>query len=212
MFNLSGETPVEYTTEKGLALILKEVSPALVERVVARAEEDLRAEGGIIARPTYTLKNAAGETQIFELTEKVLAPSDENEAAYRQATWDAYQSSQQKIAEVQSEARVKFLLTWAIDFEMPADNAWHRMLKAAGVEVPEDEDERRFAFLWYVALTPLEIQTIVAELSILAYGKAVNEEDVRSFRDGLQDSVRQRAKNAIAGSVRAVQEIGGAEA
>ena len=199
----------EFLTGKGVNLTLKELSPALIERVLAQVEDRLRAEGLPIDPPTYTLKNVVGETQEFPMTEKTLDTQNLDEAAFRHAKWDAYQTAQTKLEKAQNEARVKFMLTWGIDFEMPTDESWKRLLKAAGVEIPSDPDELRFTYLWYHLLTPVEVSQIIAELQLVAYGKAVKEEDVNSFRQSLQDSVSQRARAALTDAVRAVREAGG---
>lgn len=196
----------EFITGKGVKLTLKEVSPALIARVEAKVEERLRSEGVPIDPPTYTLKNVVGDVQEFPMTEKTLDTQDPNEAAFRHAKWEAYLAAQIKLQNAQNEARVKFMLTWAVDFEMPQEDSWQRLLKAAGVEIPTDPDELRFTYLWYYLLTPVEVSQIIAELQLVAYGKAVKEEDVTSFRESLQDSVSQRARAALTDAVRAVRE------
>lgn len=189
---------MQFMTEAGVDLKLVPVSPALIERVVAQVEHDLaEAEGLDFTTPTYQLRTVAGELQTFELTAEMLDPPDPEEAQVRKAKWHAYTKAQTRLALAQAEARMRFMLTWGVEFEMPKDDHWQKIVKKAGVEIPTDEDDLRFTYLWYVLLTPIEVQRLFAELQIVAYGKAVDQKDIDSFRKGLRDSVRIRARQAI---------------
>ena len=76
-----------YMTEKGVELTLKELSPALIQRVVSEVAIRARADGEPIDVPTFQLKTVAGEIQEFQLTDKNLEPQDPDEALRRQLSW-----------------------------------------------------------------------------------------------------------------------------
>ena len=196
----------EFVTGKGVTLTLSELAPPLIERVAAKIEMEYRERGQLIDPPTYSLKTVAGELQEFKMTENNLHPTDENEAELRQARWAEYQDATIRLLEDQQEARVKFQLTYGVSFAMPGDDRWQKLVKAAGIEIPEDEDDKRFVCLWYTLLTPFEVQQILAELALLAYGKAVSSEEVQSFRDSMEDSVRRTARDTIAGALQSVDD------
>ena len=196
---------MDFETEKGATLRLTGISPALVDRLVSEVESRFRKEGEPVDAPTYQLKTVGGDLQTFALTEKALNPQDPDEAELRQARWAAYQTALANLIEAQSEARMKFLFTWAVGVDMPKDDSWQRLVKAAGVEIPTDPDELRFTYLWYYLLTPFEVQSVYAELQMIAYGKAVSDDDVKSFRKGLQDSVWRAAREVIGRAVSGVE-------
>jgi len=195
-----------YMTEKGVELTLKELSPALIQRVVSEVAIRARADGEPIDVPTFQLKTVAGEIQEFQLTDKNLEPEDPDEALRRQLSWTKYQMALSELEAAQATARTKFMLTWGVDVDLPDDQRWIKMLKSGGIDVPDDEDDQRFLYLLYEVLTPLELQAVIAELNIIAFGKAVDPKEVESFREQLRDQVRRRAGTAISDALRSLLE------
>jgi len=191
-----------YPTEKGVELTLKELSPVLLQRVVSEVAVRARADGEPIEPPTFQLKTVAGEIQEFQLTDKNLEPEDPDEALRRQLSWAKYQDALAELSAAQATARTKFMLTWGVSVKLPEDETWIKMLRAGGIDVPDDEDERRYLYLLYEVLAPQEVPGIIAELNIIAVGKAVDPADVESFREQLRDQVRRRAGTAISEQIR----------
>ena len=198
---------MKFMTDKGIELTLSAISPVLLDRVEIEVESRFEAEGEPTKTPTFQLQTVGGDFQTFELTEKNLNPGDPQEAEWRQAKWNAYLNAQARLQAAQAEARLKFLLKWAVDVDVPEDTKWQRLVRMAGVEIPDDPDELRFVYLWYHVLTMIEVQRINADLAMLAYGKAVSAKDVETFHQDTEDSLRKRARTLIA---RAIQDIAGA--
>ena len=192
---------MQFMTDKNVELELTAIPPVLLERVEIEVENRFEADGEPINTPTFQLETVGGDLQTFELTEKNLNPADPKDAELRQAQWNAYVNARGRLRMAQTEARLKFLLTWGVDVDLPEDDKWQKLVKAAGVPIPEDKDELRFVYLWYHLLTPFEVKRISVDLDMLAYGKAVSQEDVDTFHQNTEDSIRLAARAVIARSV-----------
>jgi len=194
---------MEFTTETGLVLTLKKVSPALLERVAAEVARKFREDGEQIDPPTYDLQTVAGETQTFVLTkeEDITSTIPEREELKR-ALWNTYQEALSRLRVAQEEARIKYLLTWGVSFDMPEDEEWKDKLADAGIEMPERPGDIRFLYLSYEGLTGFELQRLLVELQVVAYGEAVDPETVDSFRQGAERAARNTATQRIEGAIR----------
>ena len=192
---------MDFTTERGVTLELKAVSPVLLERIAIEVERSFRERGEPVDVPTYAIPNALGDVQQFVLTEDVLESADPQQTEMRKSLWAAHKATLVDLALAQEEARQKYLLTWGISFELPEDDSWIEMLEGAFIQVPDKVSERRWMYLLYYGLTPIELQRIMVELQVASYGKAVDPETVASFRKGAESAARGVAEQRLGSAI-----------
>jgi len=216
---------IEYTTDDGLQLTLHPVRLVLIELAVQRVKRELREQGVLVDPPTYTLKMASGNEEVIEHVydpangiDTLTVPGDPAQTAYNHAMWRKYQRGLAQLAEAEEDCRLKEMFKQGVEFDWPTGiDGWEdevRKLSSGTVDpppdTPENEDERKWLWLWFCHLSTLDVQVIRAHLTLLAQGKILTEEQFRSLRAGLRSDVARRVWQALEPTI--VDEGNGEEA
>ena len=179
----------EFTTASGAKLKLRPVSTHLVQMVLLKKEDELRAEGKILNVPTYTTRpDAGGERHEEPLTEDIINTfrGDEQETDVK-AKWAAYQASQVRRAQLLEEARIQATLALGVEYEIPDDDEATEFLEMAasylGLDVPTDPRDRKVFYLIHKPIiNTVELSQLDAQIAAISSGGEVDPEKVAFFR------------------------------
>jgi len=208
------QEPTNFTTESGLVLTLKPARVVLIEIAALEIEDEMRAAGEPVDSPTWTLETAGGEVErlphVIDSENNIntlIIPGDARETAANLGRWKLYERAQERLAEKQEEAKTRALFISGIEpFEIPeADKGWEETvatLTRGQVTVPaegnpEEAAERRFCYLWYYHLTPIDAQYLSMLLNLLSQGRVMSPEKVQPFLASVRSQVESRVWNSI---------------
>jgi len=201
----------KYTTEEGVELTLVPVRSVLVQAAALRVEDEFRERGEPVDPPTYKFKDVSDA--ILEMPHAVEGelntldvPDDPQATARNWASWNRHQECLMRLALAQEERRIKMLYMLGIECELP--NGWEETLEIAGIEVPEKLLERKFAYLWYVALSVYDKLIVRGKMEALSIGKAVTQAQRDLFQQALQSSVEKRAGEIFGTALQRVEQGG----
>lgn len=214
MVRRDDEEPTQFTTEKGLVLTLHAARAVLIEIAALEIEDEMRAEGKPIDPPTWSLETVAGEEEVLPHVidlengiNTLIVPGEPRETARNLGRWKLYERAQEELEERQEEAKTRALFIAGIDpFEIPEEDAgWEETVTTftrGQVTVPpqgdpNDEPERRFCYLWYYHLTPLDAQYLSMILNLLAQGRVMSPDKVAPFLESVRSQVESRVWNSL---------------
>lgn len=179
----------EFTTASGVTLKLLPVSTHLIQMVIIKREDELRAEGKILDVPTYTTRpDAGGERHEEPLTEDIINTfrGDEQETDVK-AKWAAYQASRVRRVQLLEEVRIQATFAIGIDYEIPKDDETAAFFEMASgyfkLDVPTDPRDRKVFYLIHKpVINQLEISQLDAQIAALSSGGEVDAEKIAFFR------------------------------
>lgn len=194
--------PESFTTSTGVELILKRISPLLVNK----------AQASVIfpERPTYEAETVSGEIEIHEHDKTTLETEEDHEA------WRQYLMEYMRAEQLQNERLTNVLLRRGIDYDalqLPEDEGWiEEQQDIFGIEVPEDPFKRKMHWLETEAFTTTEeIEKLIIRLMAMT---GVDEEVLtaaeRSFRRPLEGDTAGEADDQ-GGSVELQHGLSGDE-
>ena len=199
----------KYTTERGLELNLRPARVVLIEIAAIEVEKEMRAEGKPIDPPTWTMKLATGEVEILphviddeHKINTLIVPDDPLETARNLAKWKLYERAQAELTERQEEARTKALVIAGVEpFDIPEeDEGWEELvIKSTGgsITIPTADDltqadERRFDYLWYYHLSPMDVHYLTMLLNMLSQGRVLSADKIEPFLADVRSKVEGR--------------------
>ena len=208
------EEPTKFTTEGGLVLTLHAARAVLIELASLEIEDEMRAKGKAVDPPTWTIETAGGEIEtlphVIDMENGIntlIVPDDPRETARNLAHWKLYERAQEELAERQEEAKTRALFVVGVDpFEIPEDDqGWeedvHKITKdKVTIPGPGEADkaaERRFCYLWYYHLSPLDAQYLSMLLNLLSQGRVMSPDKVQPFLVSVRSQVEGRVWRSI---------------
>jgi hypothetical protein len=197
-----------------LTLRLKRVNQVLLNATAEKVKQEWADAGEPVEIPTYTIAEGKSEPQTFQhrVTEKgnTLDVKDDPEQTKRNwDIWDAHKDALERLAVAQEEAKQRAVFTFGIDCEVPDDGEWIQMLKLSGVEVPDDPPGRRFAYLWYYALSMFDKNMLIPMLQMVSMGKMVKPDQMSLFRRRVSSAMDDKASELIGEAVAALDDAFG---
>ena len=190
-------------TETGVELRLRAVRMVAMQVALAELERRWREKGEPIDAPTFEIKTVAGVVEEHELSEEMVSSADDwdTKEEYRRnkARWLEHLDACERLEEAKAEQQVRVYIALGVDVDMPTDDMWERELTYIGLTVPGEDDPvgRKFYYVWHVATSPFDKGILQAQLSLLAAGKMVTEEDLDRFQDIVRSSVEKPARAHI---------------
>ncbi len=210
-----------YTTEDGLVLKLKRVTQVLLNAVSVRVKQEWANGGEPVEIPTFTVTEGKADSQTFQhrVTEKgntLDIKDDPEQTRINRIMWDAHKDALERLTSAQQEAQVQAMFMFGITCDFPEEGEWTAQLKFAGLEVPEDPIEKRFAYLWYCALSVYDKKMLISILEVLSLGKMVKPEQMSLFRrraasamDGIAEGIFDEAFDALDEAADSRRELDG---
>lgn len=198
-----------YKTEDGLVLKLKRVTQVLLNAVSERVQQEWADAGEPVEIPTFTVREGKSEPQTFRhrVTEKgntLDVKDDPEQTRINHIMWDAHLDALERLIVAQKEEQAQAMFMFGLECALPEDGEWIAQLKFAGLELPEDPIEKRFAYLWFCALSLYDKKMLISILEVLSLGKMVKPDQMSLFRrraasamDGIAEGIFDEAFDAI---------------
>ena len=205
-----------FVTEDGLTLRLKRVNQVLINAVSERVRRKWADADEPVEIPTYTIDTGKSDPQTFphRVTDKANTldvKDDPEQTKINWAMWEAHKDALERLAVAQEEAKTQTVFTFGLDCEVPDDGEWEQMLEVSGVEVPSDAPGRRFAYLWYYALSMYDKNMLIPTLQMVSMGKMVKPDQMSLFRDRVSSAMDEKASELIGSAFDALDEALGAD-
>ena len=209
----------QYPMQNGEKLTCREVRPVLVQVLMGEVEEKWRTDGKMIDKPRFQVDYGGAEVlgdnpwiDHFVDEEKGVnsldVPDDPRKTAINWALWKQYETDSTALEEAKAEAQVKLLITKGIVCEVPPLEEWADLI--APMEIEEDEDERRFQWLWFVHIPPADKMVVHQFILLLSAEGLVSEAQIAKFcatvRPSVGRAIRAQFDNALAELERALDE------
>lgn len=186
-----------YTTERGIKIRITPI-PLLLDAI--------RTAHPRPGPPTYTENVAGQEVQVAMEPEDMAAAKEHNPDWYEEhrEAWEAYLTEKRASDANLEEKMFDAVILEAVQVDVPEGDGWAKRLARFGVAVPDDEDERRLAYVKNVVIGgPKDILALTA----IAGGADVSEEALAkaeaSFRSYLQRNLTtelERQAGAVEGA------------
>jgi len=118
-----------FTTSSGVEVTLKPVDPIFIQSVSSTVK--------IPKAPFYEVTTISGRTERHKM-DAVAAKQLEN----GQSIWDQYIEERNEAQTEQSNRILRAILYMGTEVEVPGQD-WEKKFRFLGVDIPDDEDERR---------------------------------------------------------------------
>jgi len=193
---------MEYKTKTGFTLTLKPVSDTLVNKSLMAVEKRFKDSENYVPIPVYDIEIDFGDgsepvIETHEHTEETLEikpdemlkkAGNDSELAVKLAAektalnikeWAKYNSALERMEAEKNEQRTKTYLIMGVDCPFPDNDDWMKEQEFLGIEIPENELERKYHYLITVVMTsPLDLLNVIQEITKLSFEGIISEEDV----------------------------------
>jgi len=190
----------KYKLTNGETIVCRPVPAVLIQMGMNELEKQWRNEGRMVDKPRF--KPSFGDAEVMGVVPLVDHfvdeerginslddPDDPRKTMINWAMWRQYEADSAALAQAQEELQFKLLFTHGIDYEVPPDDEWAD--KIAPMEIEVDPEDRKFQYLWYVLLTPVDVAELRAYLALLAAGEMVTREQMARFRRAIRPSMER---------------------
>ena len=165
-------------------------------------EEEFEREGKSIKVPTYEIKTVAGDVEIHDLDPESLEhPEDPEETERRKEAWTAYQRNLVEFKSEESDRLADASLYYGVDLrddEEYTSGNWVKPLKRFGLEVPEDEVERKLFYLKNFCFNQADIIMLIARIQFLSLSGVVDQKAIEAAEDFFRGQMSEAGESFLA--------------
>lgn len=179
------------TLDNGSVVRMHAVSPMLISKIDEGVQARWKAEGRTqTEKPTYTILTAAGVEEIHEHDAQSIAEIEDPdiraglEAQLRKAAED-----EKAFGRTRSQMLIDIAVLESVEVvDGPTIEKWEKVRARMGLPIPEDEDERKLAFVKeYVLTSAADMGAIVTGmLEVTGVKKEAVEAASANFRDQVE--------------------------
>lgn len=144
---------MKYTSiSSGKEVEIVKINYYKVYAIQQAVEDELRAEGWQVDKPTYEVKVGTGEeTQSFEhrhiLDDEGNVTDSTLETEEDFAAWDKYEEARQEVYLRYMRRTANFALQTGVKIDMDADNGWESDQEYYGIQIPTDPRDKYLHYL-----------------------------------------------------------------
>jgi len=200
----------KYKLSNGEEVTCRPVAPHLIQVGLHELEAKWREEGRMIDKPRFKVEFARqmgkGEVWVDHYVDEATGqnslddPENPRQAMINWALWKQYEADRAALEQAQEEAQFKILFSHGIDYDVPPNEEWADQI--APEEIEANPLDRKFQYLWFVLLTPVDIAELRAFLALLAAGEMVTRDQMarfrRSIRPSMERAIGENLDNALA--------------
>lgn len=184
------ETIKSFTNSAGRVFPVHGISPLLPDLIRAAVTKEWTGAGRALpAVPTYAVKTASGEMEVYEHTEKSLSTDEER------AVWAAYQAAEQEFESAVNE-RIMRACFLAVDANPRADEEWRAEQAALGIALPETSIDLRLMYVQTEVIKGLD-DLLRLQSAVLMVSGIMDEEQATAAEAAFQREMeRARASES----------------
>jgi hypothetical protein len=171
-----------YTTTYGRELEVDPISIILIQKLQTALQKDYEKRGISLEPPQYCTELPSGDRQCFNHDEETI--KDDGTTDEERAEWKRYQEN---LSEFNNELGDRVLGAMVMDQPVDFEEGWEKRLEWLGVEIPEDELDRKMLYMTTRVLkTPEDIQGYMFRVMEISAGTA-GEDAVEAARAMFRD-------------------------
>lgn len=162
----------EFTTRSGHKIRLVAIPYVNVFKIRKQVYTDFEARGEPITPPTYEIKLYTGDTETIAHDEKSLKTDEDRKA------WNEYRQALRRLQIEQNRKAGEYIFRRGIMVDSEAIEAWAIQQKKWKLDVPEDEEEQREAYLNDVLADPRDLKEVSTVIMRLSFQGHISEEAI----------------------------------
>lgn len=189
----------EFLTSTGKVIEIQAVSLDTINEIGISQRRKAMKGGALVAPPSYTVTTAGGDKQTYQHDEVSIVDATPEE----KAAWDKHVESEKALLAAIAAYTMRYaLFNGIVDNTIP--QPWLNSCEWNGIEVPEDERERRWLYIRTELVPTMKDQTFLftSILRVSSEGSEELQERVamleETFRSSMEKpSTKQRSEETL---------------
>jgi len=166
-----------YTTTYGRELVVEPISIILLQKLQGSVKKEFEKDGKKLTPPEYCVELPGGDRQCYLHDKDTIA--DKGTSEEDKEAWRVYQETLNEYNSLLSERMLGAII---MDQPIEYDEGWEKRLEWLGIEIPEDELDRKVLFVTTRLLRVSEdIQGYMFKVMEISAGTA-NEDAIAAAR------------------------------